>query len=262
MRKYLNVVKMVMLEKMQYIYNQIFKMIIYAVFIYMFLQLWKYLYSGENLIAGYTLNQMIWYFSFTEMIWASIRPRSLRKELSDDIRSGKIAYILNKPFNYISYIMSKYIGECIVGIFSNIIIGVSISLLIIGPLETFSIITLPFIIITVILSTFITGLIYTLISLSAFWIEENSPFFWIYEKFILVIGVIFPIEIFPKIVQPFIKFSPIYVTMYAPAKISVDFSFSLFKEILIFQIGYLIIMLILCALLYKKGVKKLNVNGG
>lgn len=262
MTKYLNVMKMVILEKIQYVYNQLFKMTMYAIFIFIFLQLWKYMYGGTTLIAGYTLNQMVWYVSFTEIIWGGIRPKSIRSELSEEIRSGKIAYLLNKPFNYIGYLISKYLGESIVGIFTYVVVGVIISFIIIGPLNSFKLISIPFIIITLILSALITGFIYILISISAFWIEENSPFFWIYERLILCIGVIFPIEIFPLVLQPFIKFSPVYVTMYAPAKISVDFSFGAFKEIFIFQLGYLIIVSFLCMVLYKKGVKKLNVNGG
>src|SRR5574344_915167 len=110
MRKYLYVIKMVILEKFQYIYTQLFKMIRYAVFIFIFLQLWQYMYSDTQTIAGYSLNQMIWYFSITEILWGGIRPKALITELSGEIKSGKIAYILNKPFNYIGYLMSKYIG--------------------------------------------------------------------------------------------------------------------------------------------------------
>ncbi len=262
MKKYLSIIKMVMLEKSEYLYNQLFKMIIYAVFIYVFLQLWGYMYNDTKLIAGYTLSQMTWYVAFTEMIWGAIRPRAIRNELSDEIRSGKIAYVLNKPFSYIGYLISKYLGEAIVGLLTYIIIGTAISFIIIGPLTTFNISVLPFVLITTIIATFITGLIYILIALSAFWIEENSPLFWIYEKLILCIGVLFPIEIFPQAVQPFIKFSPVYVTTYAPAKIAVDFSLKTFINITVFQLGYLTIVGLLCFLVYRKGVKKLNVNGG
>lgn len=262
MKKYFSVVKMVMLEKLQYIYNQLFTMIIYAVFIFLFLQLWKYMYSDTTLIAGYSLNQMVWYLACTEIIWGAIRPKTIKNELSQEIRSGKIAYTLNKPFNYIVYLMSKYIGETIVGLFTYIIVGLTISFVIIGSLKTFSLISIPFIIITTILSALISGLIYILIALSAFWVEDNTPFFWIYEKIILSIGVLFPIELFSGVLQKLITFSPVYVTMYAPAKMSVDFSFAQFINVFSFQVGYLIVMIILCAIVYKKGAKKLNVNGG
>ena len=79
---------------------------------------------------------------------------------------------------------------------------------------------------------------------------------------ILVIGVIFPIEYFPAVVQPIIKFSPVYVVSYGPAKLFVDFSWYTFGTILTAQIIYIAIAALLCHLIYMKGVKKLNVNGG
>lgn len=262
MKKYLNITKMVILEKSQYLYNQLFKTIMYAIFIYIFLQLWKYMYSDSNVIAGYTLVQMVWYVAFTEIIFGGLLPRTIRKELSEEIRSGKIAYILNKPFNYVFYVLSKYAGEVMVGLLTYLTTGVIISYFIIGPLEQFSLISIPFIFISLIFASLIMGLIYILISLTAFWVEENKPFFWIYEKLLLCVGVLFPLEIFPIALQPFIKFSPVYVTMYAPAKMVVDFSYYKFFETFIFQIGYVIFFGILCMFVYKKGVKKLNVNGG
>lgn len=262
MKKYYYVFKMVLLEKLQYIFNLYSGMISYAILIFIFLNLWKYMYTDTELIAGYTFVQMAWYLAITEIIWFSIRPKLLKTELSDEIRSGKIAYILNKPINYVSYTLSKYFGETTVKVIFYSISGVLISLIIIGPLLTFEMLSIPFIIITFILASLITALVYILIAMTAFWLEDNSPFFWIYEKIILVIGVIFPIEIFPKFLQPIIKFSPIYSTTYAPAKMAVDFSMDSFYEILPIQLIYVVVCSILCYMVYKKGVKKLNVNGG
>ena len=111
-------------------------------------------------------------------------------------------------------------------------------------------------------SAIVTALVYILLSMFAFWFEDNEPFFWIYEKFVLLVGVLFPIEIFPKVLQPIIKFSPIYSTNYAVAKMFCDFNFDKFIEILVFQVGYIILLYLLCKVVYRKAEKKLSVNGG
>ena len=95
-----------------------------------------------------------------------------------------------------------------------------------------------------------------------FYIEDANPLYWVYSKFILVLGTIFPIEYFPASLQPIISYSPIYVVSYGPAKLFVNFSFSLWCRVIGAQIIYLGLTYLLCSLLYKKGVKKLNVNGG
>lgn len=100
------------------------------------------------------------------------------------------------------------------------------------------------------------------ISIISFWIEDSTPFHWLYDKLILVIGTLFPIEMFPEFIRPIIKCTPIFVVTYGPAKLLIDFSMGKFIQILIAQIVYLIISILIIGILYKKGVKKLNVNGG
>ena len=70
------------------------------------------------------------------------------------------------------------------------------------------------------------------------------------------------IEYFPKVIQPILNYSPVYVVSYGPAKLFVDFSYNNFISIIIAQVIYIIISYLLCSFLYRKGVKKLNVNGG
>ena len=209
-----------------------------------------------------TLNQMVWYVAITELIWNTTRPRSLRKETTRDIKSGKIAYVLNKPYDFVNYLLAKNAGNVILSTLLYSTIGILITVVIAGPLATFKLESIPFIFITYINSAIVTALVYILLSMFAFWFEDNEPFFWIYEKFVLLVGVLFPIEIFPKVLQPIIKFSPIYSTNYAVAKMFCDFNFDKFIEILVFQVGYIILLYLLCKVVYRKAEKKLSVNGG
>ncbi len=79
---------------------------------------------------------------------------------------------------------------------------------------------------------------------------------------ILLIGTMFPIEMFPQYLRPIIKCTPIYVVTYGPAKLLINFSLQNFVQILLAQIIYLFVATTLTLILYEKGVKKLNVNGG
>ncbi len=79
---------------------------------------------------------------------------------------------------------------------------------------------------------------------------------------ILLIGTMFPIEMFPQYLRPIIKCTPIYVVTYGPAKLLINFSLQNFVQILLAQIIYLFVAITLTLILYEKGVKKLNVNGG
>ena len=101
-----------------------------------------------------------------------------------------------------------------------------------------------------------------LISIISFWIEDSTPFHWIYDKMILLIGTMFPIEMFPQYLRPIIKCTPIYVVTYGPAKLLINFSLQNFVQILLAQIIYLFVAITLTLILKAKGVLKLNVDGG
>lgn len=263
MRKYLLIAKASIIEKLQYTGNLLGRFITYAIIVFMFTHLWRYLYNnGGDIIEGYSLAQMIWYVIMTELVWFSTRTYFIRREISNDIKSGKIAYTLNKPYNYVFYVLSKYFGEAVTAYIFNVTLALILGFTLGGELSKFSLAYIPFIVITFILATFITAFVYLMISLVAFWFEENAPFFWIYDKFALIVGTFFPVEIFPPWAQAIIKISPIYTSMYAPAKMAVDFSYEKWLEITIVQLIYFVLTISAVLFIYGKGVKKLNVNGG
>ena len=104
--------------------------------------------------------------------------------------------------------------------------------------------------------------IYGIIGLIAFWIEEPTPFTWIVQKFVLLLGLFFPPEFFPSWLQPFIVYSPIYSLMSGPCKLLANFSWELFGQVLLSQSFYLITLFIVGLIVYNFGTRKVNINGG
>lgn len=263
MKKYFSIYKMTLLENIQYLSNLFFNFITFTLTIYIFLCLWQYMYKDpSNLIEGYDLTQMIWYVLITECMWYGNRNKSLMESMSNDIKSGSIAYNLNKPYSYLLFMIAKHFGEITLKFIFYFIISIILGFIFVGPLDNFAFAMLPLIIISMILGVIINSLIRIVISLLSFWIEDSTPFHWIYDKLILVIGTLFPVELFPLFLQPIIKCSPIFVVNYGPAKLFIDFSFTSFRTIFVAQIIYVILIVILATIIYRKGVKKLNVNGG
>ena len=263
MRKYFHIFKTTLIDNLQYSFNLLLGFIGLFVIIFIFVNLWGYVYNDPSeLINGYNFNQMIWYAIITELIYKLSSSKIITTDIVKDIKNGNIAYNLNKPYNYILYIMSRFYGHCsVIGLLS-IIVGPLMGLLFVGPLTGFKFISLPFFAITVFLGITISALIYLIISLLSFWMEDSHPFVWIYKKLLIVIGIMFPVEFFPKVLQPIIKMSPVYVVTYGPAVLLMNFSFSLFGKIILAQCIYLVILILIVSLIYRKGVKKLNVNGG
>ena len=263
MRKYLYIFKSELMTNLQYIFDILVGFISYCIMIFIFLNLWNYMYSDPNeLINGYSMNQMIWYVIVTEILWMSLEGRKLCRKICNDVKSGNITYNIIKPYNYVSYILFNHLGVTALKFVLITILGMFLGYISLGSFPTLSILSILGIILSCILATIINILIITSIGLISFFIEDANPFYWLYSKLILVVGTLFPVEFFPKVLQPILKYSPIYVVSYGPAKLFVDFTLEKFIEVIIIQVFYLIVCLVISNLIYKKGVKKLNVNGG
>lgn len=263
MKKYLFTFKFELMTNLQYIKDVAVGFIVYFLMLFIFLNLWNYIYSDPNeIINGYTLNQMIWYVIFAEILWGTLSGRKLCKEISNDVKGGNIAYNMNKPYSYIWYRVSRHLGKCTIRFVIYFILGMLTGFLFMKSFPSLNILSLMAILLSAFLALIISTLLITFIGLFSFVIEDSSPFYWIYSKIILIIGTIFPIEYFPLWAQGILKYSPVYVVSYGPSKLFVNFSWNAFLNIIIAQIVYIIISYILCLLIYRKGVRNLNVNGG
>lgn len=263
MRKYWFIFKSELMSNLQYVFNIIVGFIGCFIMLFIFLNLWQYIYSDPNeLINGYNMNQMIWYVIITEILWMSLGGRKLCRKIADDVRGGNIVYNINKPYSYIGYSLASHLGTAFVKGIMYIILGMLTGFIFLGSFPDLNILNIIIILISGILATVISILLITFIGLLSFFIEDSHPLYWLYSKVILVVGTLFPIEYFPSFIQPILTYSPVYVVSYGPAKLFVDFSWSACGSILIAQIIYIFIAYLLCVMLYRKGVKNLNVNGG
>ncbi len=263
MKKYRFIYKSTLIESLQYVMNILLGFVTFFTILFVLLNLWKYMYSdSSNQISGYSLQQMIWYVILTEIIWFGARNPTLTWQISNDIKSGSIAYGINKPYHYVFYIIAKHLGEITINLFMYLGAGIIIGYAFIGTIPNFKLFQLPFIIVSFLMGVMIHSFIRMGISVISFWIEDSAPFQWIYDKLIIVVGIMFPIEVFPSWAQPLIKCTPIYVVTYGPAKLIIDFSWEMLLQVLLVQTIYFIATLSLLFFLYQRGVKKLNVNGG
>lgn len=265
MTKYFSVFKTSLRQETKTFADLLTSIISFAVIIYIFKMLWDFIYGGNGggqLIYGYSLNMMIWYMIMAEILMYSVRATNVTKAFSNDIKSGKIAYQLNKPYNYYAYQVFSQSAIFIWKLIFLVPTGIIVGLLLLGSIENFSFIYIIPILFSLFLATFLTTIIYGTVGLLAFWIEEATPFTWIIQKIQMILGLFFPPEFFPFWLQPIIIYSPIYAMMSGPCKLLVDFSWDLFLQVSISQISYIILFVAIGLILYKFGIKKVNVNGG
>lgn len=263
MKKYFKILEYEIKSAFSYISNVFYEYIGFLIHIFIFLNLWKYIYSdSSSLIQGYSFTQMIWYVIITEILWSSLGGRRLVKDISKSIKSGDVVYNLTRPINYILYNLFSHLGLVLTRLILYFVLGSITGYIFLGNFVQINIISLILVFITMILATIISLLTMILIGEISFFIEDANPIYWIYSKVILIFGTIFPIELFGKLIQKLLKYSPVYVLAYGPAKLFVHFNYIDFIKLFGFQILYIGIIYFIAIIIYKKGVRKLNVNGG
>jgi ABC-2 type transport system permease protein len=232
----------------------------YTLFIYVFMSLWRAIYSEGN-VRGYSYVQIVWYLIMTELISFG-SGTGIFIDMNRDVKDGTIAYHLGRPTHYVFYQFANSMGQVSLNMLSFGALACALGLLFVGPLTTFSLFVLPALALSVALSILLNFFFYMLIGLSAFVMEDNFALYLIYQKICFMLGMFLPVEFLPDWLQPVAKSLPFSYVYWAPAKLFVSYSPELFWELIPRQAGWALAAVSLTLICYHLSIRRLQVNGG
>jgi len=261
-RKYTAVLRVSVANNLAYIYEVVFRSIFLVMLIFVFGQLWKTTYSarGVSILGGFNMNAMIWYLAVAETIATSVPP--LTRRIDEDVRSGRLAYLLGRPNSYVFYNFAQYLGERLVRFCINGIVAAVMALLIVGPphFTWTGILAWPLV---TFLALCIDFAAYFAIGLLAFWTEDTNSFTIIYSRLTLVLGgVLVPLEVFPQPLRGFAQALPFSAILYGPARTLVHFDAAAFGGLLLQQGITLGVACLVLGAIYRVAIRRVNINGG
>lgn len=222
-------------------------------------QLWRRVLGARGDFAGFSRTQLTWYMAFTEGIGLSI-PR-LQGIVSEDVKTGNIAYRLNRPLSYLGQTLAEFAGEMALNVAATLACAAGMAWLLTGsaPMPT----NIAVLVVLVLLGALISFFIAAALALTAFWVEDNGPFFWVYSKINFVLaGLFIPVEVYPGFLRSFAEFLPFRLVYAGAARLAVRYDAVIAGRIFMAQIVWLAPLMGIAVLVYRKGVRKLNVNGG
>ena len=230
-------------------------------FMWVFYQLWRVTFaaSGSEVINGLTLRSTLWYLVIAEVIELS-RPR-VGNTISDAVKDGSIAYILNKPYHFLGYHYSVSMADTVFRALINFVLGGAMAWLLVGPPPSFwgLLVVLP----ALLASWALHYCVAALIGLLAFWVEDVSAFQWIYQKLAFILGgLLIPLDFYPTWLRTIANALPFSSMTYVPARLFVEPSLMAFLTSLALQAIWLLVFVGGLSLLYRRGESALTVNGG
>jgi ABC-2 type transport system permease protein len=178
------------------------------------------------------------------------------------VRSGDVAYTLVRPVSYPAFMVAHSLGHSAPRFVLNFVVAVSVVLVFVRSVATTPAGVLGFLVLGA-GALVLDALMMVLIGLLAFFIEEVTPVFWIYQKLLFTVGGLFlPLEFFPAWIRDAVRFLPFQFVIYAPARAFVAFDPGEFAGALAGQIVYLVVMGLIVLGVWRYGRRRLAVHGG
>ena len=258
----LTVVKIFMKNQMQDRTNlilDIFNMVSRCLIVFL---LYAYIFRlNGGVINGVDYKTTMWsmFIYFCIMI---LNIRRLDNIIMNEVKSGNVEMFMNKPTNYLLISFMRVIGQ---GIFSFLfisILGSIIMALFVGIPNLNLPIFIPTFIITLFLGQVLGLLVYGIIGLMAFFIQDVRPIHWIVDKFVMILGGSYlPISMFPNFMKVIAYASPFGAINFASSTVYDSWNNEFITRILL-QLMWIFIFGILMNYIYKKSKEKAMINGG
>jgi ABC-2 type transport system permease protein len=260
MRKYVRIFAYSVRNAVAYLRSFVFRNVFLIIVLFVFFSLWRVIYAGRELLAGFTLTQILWYLAFTEAV--ELSKTRVMNDVQEEVKDGTLAYTLQRPYSYVGYHLARSLGESVVKLGPILLLGSVTAFLFVGPLPGYFR-SLPFGLVLMLGGIVLNSLWHLAIGLLAFWTEEVSPFYLILQKLIFIIGgMFFPIDLFPPWLQSVARVLPFAYSAYWPGRTMVRYSREAFLTGLVGQAGYIAVLAVVVAGLYALGTRRVAVQGG
>ncbi len=224
-----------------------------------FANLWK-IAAAKTGVVSLDADQLLWYIAFNE--WVLVAAPTVHYDMEEDLRTGRLAYQLPRPVSYLTATFFEALGTLCVNLTVLGIVTFAFTWLSVGSLP-FSLSGLPIAILLGLLAGCVSILFYMTIGLTAFWLQDVEPFFWIWEKTLFMFGgLILPLTVYPHWMQIAANYTPFPAILGARSALALDFSNERCLAILVSLLLWGAIGLVSCCLVYRRGMRILNIEGG
>jgi ABC-2 type transport system permease protein len=221
--------------------------------------------GGGGFLGGYDFSGMIFYFALVVFLENLISSTEDDWQIAGEIREGKLSALLLKPLNYLIYRAALYLSYrltyiAVVGVPIIAVVWVLRSHIQL-PSDTLTWFAFALSTVMAAIMQFLTSYV---LGLMAFWVLEVSTLIFIVYSFeYFLSGTIFPLDILPAWMQPFIKWSPFTYEMFFPVQVAMQrITGQALWEGLAIQAGWVTIYFIAAPLVWRAGIRKYQAFGG
>ena len=265
--KYLAVVTIAMAQARAARMAFVGRVAFYAVLLVMYARIW-HMVGQRGSLGVFGHGDLIWYLAVTEWIVLSLPP--LVSEIEADVRSGNIAYLLPRPISYLWLRFSEALGTMLVRMLFLGVFGCGLALLLSGAgegagsgLPSGGVLALICGALTAVVAAALNLIFCVIIGLSAFFIEDTSPVYWVWQKLSFVFGgLMFPLDLYPGKMRALADATPFPSLLYAPGRIAIGAEPAFVWRSVIVLAAWTVFGVVCAHFAFRRALKALEVNGG
>ncbi len=254
MQKYLKIFTLAVIHSLKNYKSLIGLSIFLIACLLIFANLWEIVAANS-----FNADQLLWYIAFNE--WVLISLPDVQEEMEQDLRSGKLAYLLPRPISYLGAVFFEGLGLLCVNLLVLGVVAFSFTWIRIGAIP-FDLKAFPLTLLIGFLAGCVGLIFHMLIGLSAFWLNHVEPFYWIWEKLLFTLGgLMLPLAAYPGWLQKIAYLTPFPAILGERSALAIDFSLwqamNVTATLLIWGLAGLLSLLFL----YRKGLQIVNIEG-
>jgi viologen exporter family transport system permease protein len=231
----------------------------YGVILLIFSRLWQVVFA-EHAVAGHDPVEFVWYLALTEWVVLSMPPVFL--DIEADVRNGDIVHRLSRPMSYLGARLAEAGGALALRLVTMAFAGLLLARVLSGGVPDAGarlLWALPLgVLASVVQLLFVAG-----VGLSALWIHDSSPVYWVWQKAgFLLGGLLLPLEIYPDWLRELAYCTPFAPLLHGVGRVALqgDAGTALRVGGLLALWG--LVAALGLAWLYRRGLRALDVGGG
>lgn len=230
--------------------------------IFVYLCIYKALYGNRTEVEGITFAMVATNFVISLGLSNAFEYNEMF--LQDKIKSGNIANELLKPVNFMFRLLAENIGEGVFKIVFQFLPALVLTMLYAELLTPISVGHFLLMLVSIILGYLILWLLGFIVQTWSFWIFSVWGIMTIKNVIVRILsGTLLPIWFIPSFLRKMIVFTPFESIYFTPVQIYLGEIQGMELAIkLVIQLVWIIVLWLIANAFWKRGVKKLVVQGG
>jgi len=199
---------------------------------------------------------LVWYLMVTE--WIVLAAPPLFASMEEEVKRGDIAYRLPRPVSYLGAVLAEGAGQLVLRVPVLGAAGCSFAWLFTGRFPAAELLwVLPL----VGVASFALMTFYVILGLSAFWVGDVAPCYWVFQKLLFVLGgLMLPLELYPAPLLDVAALTPFPRLLYGPG--AVVLGSAEIATVTAWLLFWLVLALAGAALMFRSARRRLELNGG